>query len=370
MSDGNVTLAKNLVNYSCRLQPKEKILIEAGTHAIPLIKEIIKEVYRIGGYPFVRITSGEVLREIITGTDREHSELMTKYMLPQISDTDAYIGISANQNMFELAGLERQRVQDYSIYYQKPIHHDVRVTKTKWVILQYPTEGFAQQAGKSTDNFKEFYYNVCNLNYAKMNSAMDNLKALMERTDRVKILSPGTDLHFSIMNIPAIKCAGVMNIPDGEIYTAPVKTSINGVLTYNVPTLYNGIRFDNVCLKFKDGKIIGATSSKTKELNEILDTDEGARYVGEFAIGVNPFILEPMLDILFDEKIAGSFHFTPGSCYLDAYNGNDSAIHWDMVQIQRKEYGGGEIWFDDVLIRKDGLFVLPELECLNPNNLV
>ena len=370
MNENIKKLAKNLVNYSCSLKKGEKILIEGGQDAQDLICAIVKEVYKVGGYPFVDIKNQAINREILKGTSKEHSCLMASYMLPKITDMDAYIGITASQNIYELSNVDKNRMQNYNVYYQKPIHHDVRVTKTKWVILQYPTPSFAQMAGKPTDDFEEFYYNVCNLDYAKMNKAMDNLKKLMEKTDKVKIISSGTDLEFSIKGIKAIKCAGEMNIPDGEVYTAPVKTSVNGTLKYNVPTMYNGIRFDNVSFKFKDGKIIEATSlNNTDELNHILDTDEGARFIGEFSFGLNPYILEPMMDILFDEKICGSFHFTPGSCYRDAYNGNDSAIHWDMVQIQRADYGGGEIWFDGVLIRKDGLFVLPELECLNPENL-
>ena len=128
--------------------------------------------------------------------------------------------------------------------------------------------------------------------------------------------------------------------------------------------------FENVRLVFKDGKIIEATSNNTERINQIFDTDEGARYVGEFAIGVNPFVTKPMKDILFDEKIRGSIHFTPGMAYEDANNGNVSDIHWDLVLIMTEEYGGGQIYFDDVLIRDNGRFVLSELECLNPENLV
>ena len=217
---------------------------------------------------------------------------------------------------------------------------------------------------------KYFYFNVCNLDYGKMDKAMDPLKALMERTDKVRIVAKDTDLTFSIKGIPAVKCAGNMNIPDGEIYTAPVRDSINGRITYNIPSIENGYKYENVSLLFKNGKIIEATANNTEGVNAIFDTDEGARYVGEFAIGVNPYVTKGMGDILFDEKISGSIHFTPGNCYEDAPNGNKSAIHWDLVLVQTPEYGGGEIWFDDVLIRKDGRFVLPELECLNPENLI
>lgn len=369
--NNDLVLAKNLVNYSCKLKRGEKVLIEFPSCAKKLVAHIIKEVYAVGGYPFLHMTDSELERELLLGTTVEHSKLSTKYMLPIFEDMDAYIGISGGDNVYELSDVPSREAQIHSIYYSKPIHHDVRVEKTKWVILKYPTGAFAQLANMSTSAFRNYFYSVCNLNYQKMNDAMTPLKNLMEKTDKVRIVAPNTDLTFSIKGIKAVKCAGEMNIPDGEIYTAPVKNSVNGKITYNVPTLYDGKRFDNVCLEFKDGKIINATCTNggNLSLNKIFDTDEGARYVGEFSFGLNPYILEPMLDILFDEKISGSIHFTPGSCYNDAYNGNQSAVHWDMVLNQRKEYGGGEIWFDDVLIRRDGFFVLDELKGLNPENL-
>ena len=227
----------------------------------------------------------------------------------------------------------------------------------------------AQMADMSTEAFEDFYFNVCCLDYSKMDRAMDALVALMERTDRVRLVAPGTDLSFSIKRLPAVKCAGKLNIPDGEVFTAPVRESVNGVISYNTPSLENGFTYTDIRFEFKDGKIVKATANDTVRINQQLDIDAGARYVGEFAIGVNPFITFPMKDTLFDEKIAGSFHFTPGSCYDECDNGNRSSQHWDLVLIQTPEYGGGEMYFDDVLVRKDGRFVLPELECLNPENL-
>lgn len=369
--DNNTLLAKNLVNYSCKLKPKQKVLIEFPLCAKNLAREIIKEVYRQKAYPFLHITDSSLQRELLNGVTVQYSKFCANYMKPIFEDMDAYIGISGGDNVYELSDVSAQKMQIHSIYYSKPIHHDIRVTKTKWVILKYPTGALAQLANKSNEEFEKFYYNVCNLNYQKMSDAMTELKNLMEKTDKVRIISPNTDLTFSIKGIKAIKCAGEMNIPDGEVYTAPVKDSVNGKITYNIPTLYDGKRFDNVCLEFKNGKIINASCSNggNLSLNKILDTDEGARYVGEFSFGLNPYILEPMLDILFDEKICGSIHFTPGSCYNDAYNGNNSAVHWDMVLCQRKEYGGGEIWMDDRLVRKDGLFVIDKLKSLNPESL-
>ena len=203
-----------------------------------------------------------------------------------------------------------------------------------------------------------------------MSVAMDSLVEMMEKTDKVRLTAKDTDITFSIKGMKAIKCDGKMNIPDGEVYTAPIRDSINGRITYNTPSEYSGTGFDNISFLFKDGKIIEATANNTEALNRVLDTDEGARYIGEFAIGVNPFVTKPMNDTLFDEKISGSIHFTPGAAYDDAYNGNDSAIHWDLVLIQTPEYGGGDMWFDDVKVRENGRFIVPELECLNPENLM
>jgi aminopeptidase len=257
----------------------------------------------------------------------------------------------------------------YEKHVWQRVHHDIRVKKTRWVVLRWPNPSMAQSANMSTEAFENFYFDVCTLDYSKMSKAMQPLVDLMNRTARVRLVAPGTDLNFSIKDIPAVGCDGKLNIPDGEAFTAPVKDSVNGTIQFNARTIYHGVVHDNVRLVFREGKIVEATSSNTEALNKVLDTDEGARYVGEFALGFNPYVTRPMLDILFDEKIAGSIHFTPGSCYDEAPNGNKSEIHWDMVLLMTPDAGGGEIHFDDKLIRKDGRFMLPELEPLNPENL-
>ncbi|MGE8206290.1 aminopeptidase [Heyndrickxia sp. NPDC080065] len=362
-------LAKNLINYSIQLQPGEKVLIENFGLQRELVIALVKEAYAAGGYPFVSLKDHQVDRALLMGAQEEQFNMIADFEAEVMKKMDAYIGLRSGDNINEHADVPDEKMKIEGNTVGKKVHREIRVPKTKWVVLRYPNSAMAQLAKMSTEAFEDFYFNVCNLDYSKMDKAMDSLVALMNKTDKVRLVSPGTDLVFSIKDIPAIKCAGRLNIPDGEVYTAPVRNSVNGTLTYNTPSPYQGFTFENVVLKFKDGKIIEATSNDTERINKIFDTDEGARYIGEFAIGVNPFILHPMQDILFDEKIAGSIHFTPGQCYDIAPNGNNSNIHWDMVLIQRPEYGGGEIYFDDVLIRKDGLFVLPELECLNPDNL-
>lgn len=364
------TLAKNLINYSCKLKEGEKVLIEGIGECKALIKELVKEAYNAKAIPLVTIKDKEINRELLMGASKEQLELMAKYESERMKDMDAYIGIRSGANSSELSDVPSEKLSLYSKHFQEPVHGKIRVPSTRWVVLRYPNPSMAQAANMSTEAFEDYYFNVCNLDYSKMSKAMDNLVGLMNKTDKVRLIAKDTDISFSIKDIPAIKCAGAANIPDGEVYSAPVKNSINGVITYNTPSLRDGFTFENIKLTFKNGKIIEATANDTERINEIFDMDEGARYVGEFAIGVNPYILEPMKDTLFDEKIAGSIHFTPGCCYDDAFNGNESALHWDLVLIQRPEYGGGEIYFDDVLIRKDGLFVVDELKCLNPENLL
>lgn len=362
-------LAKNLINYSVQLQPGEKVLIENFGLQRELVTALVKEAYEAGGYPFVTLKDAAVDRSLLMGAQEEQYEMMADFEARKMEQMDAYIGLRSGDNINEQSDVPDDKMRIHGNTIGKKVHREIRVPKKKWVVLRYPTSSMAQLAKMSTEAFEDFYFDVCNLDYSKMDAAMDSLADLMNRTDRVRLTGEGTDLTFSIKDIPAVKCAGRLNIPDGEVYSAPVKNSVNGVISYNTPSPYNGFTFENVKLTFKDGKIVEAEANDSDRINKIFDTDEGARYVGEFAIGVNPFIQHPMQDILFDEKIDGSFHFTPGECYEDAYNGNHSNIHWDMVMIQRPEYGGGEIYFDDVLIRKDGRFVIPELEGLNPENL-
>ncbi|MFZ7119695.1 MAG: aminopeptidase [Eubacteriaceae bacterium] len=361
-------LANNLVNYSCELKKGEKVLIAlSGDSGKPLVRQLIKDIYKVGAYPFVEISDSSINREILMECKEKQLEDMLDYGLNKIKKMDAFISIRASDNTSELSDVPAEKL----MLSGKKLRQitDYRVNNTKWVVLRYPNNAMAQLATTSLEAFEDFYFNVCNLDYEKMSNAMDGLVGLMNKTDKVRIVGDQTDLTFSIKGIPAIKCDGKMNIPDGEVYTAPVKDSINGTVSYNTLSEYQGFTYQDIKFEFKDGKIIKATSNNTDRLNKVLDTDEGARYIGEFAIGVNPFILNPMKDTLFDEKIMGSFHLTPGMSYEDAYNGNVSSIHWDLVCIQTSESGGGEIYFDDVLIRKDGIFILPELEALNPENL-
>ncbi len=362
-------LCRSLVTYSMNVKKGERVLIENFDCPEELSTQLIKEVYAVGGVPFSITRSARIQRALLQNATKEQIEDMTRYDATLMQDMNAYVAFRGALNTSELSDVDEHNLSLYRSIYSKRVHHELRVQKTKWVVLRYPNGSMAQLAGMSTEQFEDFYFNVCNLDYSKMDKAMDVMAERLKSVDEVHIKGPGTDLKFSVKGIPSKKCSGHMNIPDGEIYTAPVRNSANGHITYNAPSFSQGFKYENVYFEFKDGKIVHAKANNTERLNKILDTDEGARYLGEFAFGVNPFIKDPMCDTLFDEKIAGSIHLTPGSCYEDADNGNESAVHWDLVLIQRPEYGGGEIYFDGELIRKDGRF-LGKLEVLNEENLV
>jgi len=360
-------LAKLLVNYSAALKKGDRILLDMIDVPDEFTIELIRTVRAAGAAPFAEVRHTRVSRELLLGTNEKHAAQVRDIELFRMKRMQAYIAIRGSENASENSDVPGDRMQLYSRL-TRPVH-DYRVNQTRWCVLRWPTPSMAQAAGMSTEAFENLYFNVCTMDYARMARAMVPLERRMKRANRVHLKAPGTDLTFSIKGIGAKMCKGDRNIPDGEVFSCPVKKSVNGVIQFNTPTIYSGTKFENVRLKFKDGKIISATANHPKRLNEILDTDAGARYVGEFSLGFNPYILNPMCDILFDEKIAGSLHFTPGQAYEECDNGNRSAVHWDMVLIQRPEWGGGEVWFDGELIRKNGLFVPKDLKPLNPKNL-
>lgn len=361
-------LAKLLVEYSTRLKRNEKVLIEAFDVPDEMTIALIRAARKVGAIPFVQIQRAQVNREMaLKALDRQLS-LAARHELARMKKMDAYIALRGSNNITELSDVPVDKMQ-LMAKKMRPVT-DQRVKKTKWVVLRWPTPSMAQLASMSTEAFENFYFDVCTLDYRKLQPGMKALKTLMEKTGRVEIKAPGTDLRFSIKGIPAVICGGDRNIPDGEVFTAPVKDSVQGHITFNAPTIYQSVGFDGIRLEFRDGKIVHAKSNQTEKLNKILNSDPGARYIGEFSLAFNPRILEPMRDILFDEKIAGSFHFTPGQAYDEADNGNRSQVHWDMVSIQRPDYGGGEIYFDGKLIRRDGEFLPKQLRSLNRGSFI
>ncbi len=357
-------LAKLLVRYSTNVQKGDRVLIDSFDAPSSITLALIRAVVAAKAIPIVKLHDMAVTRELTKHATPEGYDILAKNTLDLMNEMDAYIAVRGSHNITEMSDVPADKTKLVTEK-MRPVMN-ARVNNTRWCVLRWPTPAMAQQASMSTEAFEDFFFRVCLLDFKKLLPAMNALKKLMDKTNKVHIKGPGTDLHFSLKGLKAIACGGAHNIPDGEVFSAPVKDSVEGFITYNAPTVYQGIAFDNIRLEFSKGKIVKATSNNTKAINKILDSDDGARFIGEFAIAFNPEIRQPMRDILFDEKIAGSFHFTPGQAYEGiADNGNRSQVHWDMVSIQRPDYGGGEIWFDGKLIRKNGKFLPKELQKLN-----
>jgi len=368
-------LADVLVHHSVRVQPGERVLIEAFDMPPEFVALLARTIAQAGGIPIVDTKSSLVLRALYQNATESQIRFIAALERERMEQVQGYIGLRGTPNFAEMSDVPPEKMRMVRQLWWTPVHQEVRVPKTKWVVLRWPTVGMAQAANMSTEAFEEFYFRVCTLDYARMERAVQPLVELMERTREVHIKGPGTDLRFSIEGMGVVPCYGLRNIPDGECFTCPVRDSVEGEITINTNSVYEGNLYRDIRLRLHRGKIVEATcaddgdrpgAGNPRKLNAILDTDEGARYIGEWSLGFNPHILYPMNDTLFDEKITGSFHFTPGNAYQEADNGNRSSIHWDLVVIQRPEYGGGEIYFDGQLVRKDGLFVLPELQELNP----
>lgn len=365
MTDKILKLSETIVNYSINVQKNERVLITTqGLVPADLVKALIKDINSREGIANVKIIDEEIWTLLLENTNEERINLLKKILDFEVHNYDSFISIYYNTNDYEEKNVDADIRKKLGAETREL--SNIRTNKRKWVLLQYPSELDAYKAKMKIDEFREFSFDVMCVDYALMAENIKPLKELIEKTDKVRITAKDTDLTFSIKDIGAIPCCGNFNIPDGEIFTAPVKDSVNGVITFNTPSPYRGMVYNQVQLTFENGKIVKATSlDDDTQLNRIFDTDGGSRYLGEFAFGLNPLINYPMMDILFDEKINGSIHLAVGSCYEEATNGNDSSVHWDLVLIQREEYGGGNIYFDDVLVRENGKFVLPELEKLN-----
>jgi aminopeptidase len=363
------SLAQLLVEHSVRLNAGETLLIECfDLLDTTLPRLLVKKAAARGAIALVETRDMTVLRELVANGSELSLRLWGEIDRHRMERVHAYLGLRGARNISEMADVPPSRLDQYNAFYQQPVHFECRVPRTKWCVLRLPGPSMAQQAGMSTEAFENFYFDVCTLDYSKLARDLKPLAARMEAAREVHITGPDTDLRFSIEGIPVVPCAGEMNIPDGEVFTAPVRDSVEGYIRFNTPTIYQGASFDGVRLEFSGGRIIRAdcTAGDVSKLRRIFQSDEGASYIGEWSMGCHPKIMHPMRDILFDEKIAGSFHFTPGNAYDEADNGNRSKIHWDLVQIQRPDYGGGTIALDGEPVRVNGLFLPEDLRALNP----
>jgi aminopeptidase len=359
-------IADMIAGHSLKITPGDKVLVDATDDCDDLIMAAIKSIQAKGGLPFVLHQSSRVRCAWLMGITDEQLESWYESMYHLRKDMDCILTIRSQNNGFELADVPQEAIRKFagmSIRLGKL----ARKPTLRTSLIRYPTAAFAQQCGMSTDACEEYFFNVCTMDYQALYQEMEPLKAALDHAGRVRILSPGTDISFSIEGVNCFISAGTWNIPDGETAMEIVRESVNGIISYNVPSNHQGFVYRDIRLTFKEGRVAGVEANDAKRMEAILDTDAGARYIGEFAIGVNPYIRRPIIDTLFDEKMAGSLHFTPGGTDSD---GNPSSVHWDIVQSHMPEFGGGEIYLDGKLWRKDGLFVDDALKRLNPDVLL
>jgi aminopeptidase len=364
-------LAEIFLTHSLSLEKGDGFLVSASVEALPLVHAIIDLSGRMGVFPVVELNDEEAVRLRTSLFDPADASAMAfldasaRWDLARWQDLKGRISIRGVGNDSEMSGVPADRMRLVADR-MRPVQ-DLVVNQRKWVLFDWPTKGMAQKAGMPFSEFFDYTMAIADLDYARLEADETLLAGYMAKTDTVRIEGPGTDLAFSIRGIPAVCCCGRRNIPDGEVYTAPVAGTAEGHVTYNVPTSYWGRNFRNVRLEFRKGVVTNAScDGDSSALSGILDSDPGARRLGEFSFGVNNAIREPIGNILFDEKIGGSFHLTPGSAYVRADNGNRSAIHWDLVCIQRADHGGGRIYLDGLLVREDGRFLPDDLQGLNP----
>jgi aminopeptidase len=364
-------LAFILLHHSLDLAKGDIFQVSASIAAKPLVEAIFREASAMGVFPIIRWQDDEIGRlgyDLLTPGQSETErflELNNRWEMTRWQDIAANLTLRGLENDQEISQVPREKIQLTGRVGEALTR--LIIDERKWALFYWPTPAQAQKAGLSTGDYFDFVLNVSLIDYDRLHVAEQDLARRMEAADQVRILGPDTDLTFSIRGMPAVCCYGRRNVPDGEVYTAPLRVSANGRITYNVPSTMWGQTFERISLEFEAGRIVHATcAGGAAALDKIFDTDEGARYIGEFSFGVNPLITRPTGSTLFDEKITGSLHLTPGNAYARANNGNQSQIHWDLIQIQRPEYGGGEIWLDGELVRKDGLFVPDELAGLNP----
>lgn len=357
-------LADILVNYSAKVKKGDIVQVDfSGTRALPLVEAIYERCLKNRAacveYQF---STEEMGRKFYELADEEQLGYFPGHRLDFMKKATVYIGINALENTQAFAGVDLGKMIKRQQLLRPII--DRRVDFTRWVITRYPSVGIAQDAKMSLEAFEDFYFRACNIDWPLFAEKIGRLWRMAGAAKEIKITASDTDIRFSKKGIPAIKSEGLRNMPDGEVYTAPVKDSIEGYITYNTPSFYQGKEFDGIRFEFRKGKIVSASCKQgsEKELNKILDTDKGSRYVGEFAFGLNKNITQPVKNILFDEKITGSIHLTPGQAYKIADNGNRSSIHWDLVKLLK---GDGEVYFDGKLVQKDGKFVPKELKALN-----
>ena len=359
-------LADLLVNYSVAVRPGDKVVITGETIAEPLLKAIYTFVLKAGGYPTMMARLAGLDELFYRYASDDQLQHLPDWQREIISTYDVRISIGAEHNTKALTNVDPEKMVMYRQSHRELMEIALRRSATKelrWTVAIFPTNAYAQDAEMGLSEYEDFVYSACmpDINdpvayWQRFSAWQQKIVDWLKEKKSVHVIGPETDLRLSIAGRPFENCDGHYNMPDGEVFTSPVEDSVEGKVCFSYPAIYQGHEVTGVRLRFEKGKVVEATAEKNEEfLLKLIDTDEGSRRVGEFAIGTNEGITRFTRQILFDEKMNGSFHMALGAGYPETGSQNKSAIHWDLICDLRD---GGEIWVDDELMYQNGKFVI------------
>ena len=367
MADPRVeTVAKILVDYSVEVKPSQLVRISGGPEGAPLILAVYQKVLERGAHPFLQVEPEEAEELFYTYAKDAQLDYVPPFMKEVIEQIDAGIGIWTDVNTKQLTNADPAKQSRRGVA-MRPLRDRLleRAAKKelRWSGTVHPIQAFAQDAEMSLREFEDFVYEACLVHepdpinaWKKVSKEQQRLVDWLNKTKQIHVVGPDTDLKLEVTDRKWINCDGHENFPDGEIFTGPIEESLNGHIRYTYPACHFGREVEDVRLQFKDGKVIKATAAKNEEfLSKMLESDKGAKYVGEFAFGTNPGIQRFTKNTLFDEKIGGTIHMAVGTGYPESGSKNKSAIHWDMVCDLRD---GGEVRVDGTLFLKDGKILI------------
>ncbi len=346
--------AKILVEHSTKVKKGETVQIITDHLARPLAIEVLKLVLKRGAYPIIHTSLPGSAHTFYKHANKDQLQHVHESLMHEMKRTDVIIYISAPTNTRELSELDPKKLALRRKATERISRY--RVENTRWVLFDYPCEALAQEASMSIEEFEDFVFSATNIDWSKEGKRQEKLKRILDKGKQVHIIGKNTDLRFSIEGRTAIKCFGKHNMPDGEVFIAPVETTTEGCIEYSFPAIYSGGEVDGITLEFKRGKVVKAHATKNNDLLQaMLNTDPGARRLGEFGVGTNYNIKRHIKQILFDEKIGGTIHLAVGSAYKEGGGKNKSGLHWDMILDLRQ---GGKIIVDNRVIQENGKFLI------------
>lgn len=345
-------LAQIAVRYSVAVKPGEKVIINGGTESIPFLIELYKEVILQKGIPIIRVGLPDVNDFFYKYANEQQLKHFPDYWFNTVKEAQCYIGVNSSLNTRELTNVDPKKLAERQKILHKISDYIVNTReKIRRVTIAYPCLSLAQDAEMSLNEYENYVYRACLIDWKNFGKKLDKMKEIFEKGKEVYLIGEGIDLKFSIKGKNCIADKGEENMPGGEVFMAPVRESLNGLVKFDYPRIVSGKQISGVMLKFENGKVVEFSAEKGQDfLKSLLETDENAKYVGEFGVGCNPMINKYTNDLLFDEKMDGTIHLALGMAYKENGGGNDSSIHVDIVKDMKK----AKIILDNKVVQENG----------------